>query len=292
MDGTEFSQRFDVLYNNITSNQAPGLNEYEKSVFLTEGQDLYIKEQFYAANNTEQAGYDNNRKRYTDFAGITRTVYLPVEKLDADSTYEKLDPRALVYRWPKDVLFVVNEQLDLPIKGDAQHPYQEQRIRQLLPIAYNEYSRLMSKPFKQPNKYQAWRILTDYIHQEATTNTDAATNKDLIVVTDVYEPLVEVILNYKDRKAVEDSNKEQEKEEYPEYILRYIKIPNPIITVNLQEEYGEDLKINGQSGPSQCELHASTHEEILQKAVYLAKLAWEGAVQPQAVNRQRRDNND
>jgi len=31
----EFSNQFDVLFNNITSNAAPGLNEYEKSVFLT-----------------------------------------------------------------------------------------------------------------------------------------------------------------------------------------------------------------------------------------------------------------
>ncbi len=31
----EFSSEFDVLYNNITSNQAPGLDDYEKSVFLT-----------------------------------------------------------------------------------------------------------------------------------------------------------------------------------------------------------------------------------------------------------------
>lgn len=31
----EFSDEFDVLYNNIMSNQAPGLDEYEKSVFLT-----------------------------------------------------------------------------------------------------------------------------------------------------------------------------------------------------------------------------------------------------------------
>ena len=30
----EFSTEFDVLYNNVTSNQAPGLNEYEKSLFL------------------------------------------------------------------------------------------------------------------------------------------------------------------------------------------------------------------------------------------------------------------
>lgn len=32
----EFSNEFDVLYNSITSNQAPGIDEYEKSVFLTE----------------------------------------------------------------------------------------------------------------------------------------------------------------------------------------------------------------------------------------------------------------
>ena len=34
MTPIEFSTEFDVLYNNITSNQAPGLNEYEKSIFL------------------------------------------------------------------------------------------------------------------------------------------------------------------------------------------------------------------------------------------------------------------
>ena len=35
MTTQEFSDQFDVLYNNIGSDQAPGINEYEKSVFLT-----------------------------------------------------------------------------------------------------------------------------------------------------------------------------------------------------------------------------------------------------------------
>lgn len=38
MELSEFSNEFDVYYNSITSNQAPGLDEYEKSVFLTQGQ--------------------------------------------------------------------------------------------------------------------------------------------------------------------------------------------------------------------------------------------------------------
>jgi hypothetical protein len=35
MEIQEFSNGFDILYNNIMSNAAPGLNEYEKSFFLT-----------------------------------------------------------------------------------------------------------------------------------------------------------------------------------------------------------------------------------------------------------------
>lgn len=38
----EFSTEFDILYNNISSNQAPGLTEYEKSVFLTQAQDALV----------------------------------------------------------------------------------------------------------------------------------------------------------------------------------------------------------------------------------------------------------
>ena len=46
MTANEFSQEFDILYNNIASNQAPGLTEYEKSVFLTKAQDEIIKNYF------------------------------------------------------------------------------------------------------------------------------------------------------------------------------------------------------------------------------------------------------
>jgi hypothetical protein len=35
MNPTEMSNEFDILYNQVNSNQAPGIDEYEKSVFLT-----------------------------------------------------------------------------------------------------------------------------------------------------------------------------------------------------------------------------------------------------------------
>ena len=38
----DWSLQFDLVYNNISSNQAPGLTEYEKSVFLTQAQEAVI----------------------------------------------------------------------------------------------------------------------------------------------------------------------------------------------------------------------------------------------------------
>ena len=42
MTTQEFSLEFDLLYNNISSNQAPGLTEYEKSIFLTQAQEEIV----------------------------------------------------------------------------------------------------------------------------------------------------------------------------------------------------------------------------------------------------------
>lgn len=53
---TEFSDQFDVLYNNITSNQAPGLNEYEKSLFLTKAEKEIVKNYFTANSKGNTIG--------------------------------------------------------------------------------------------------------------------------------------------------------------------------------------------------------------------------------------------
>lgn len=73
MTNLELSNEFDVLYNNITSNQAPGLDEYEKSVFLTKAQDELVKAYFNPKTNKVQEGFDGNEKRQIDFSMIMRS---------------------------------------------------------------------------------------------------------------------------------------------------------------------------------------------------------------------------
>lgn len=223
MDHIEFSNEFDVLYNNIMSNAAPGLDEYEKSVFLTKAQEEIVKNHFNPNGNKYREGLDDSPKRQIDFSELIKVG----EGVITDTSPLTFDKRAKVYNLPEDIFIIINESIETD-KGP----------RQLIPISYSEYTRLMSKPYKEPVKYQAWRLIT--------TSTNNIT--------------VEVIVN---------SN-----ESITQYKVRYIKKPTPIITADLSEYGG--VTINGISNISECELNPNIHQEILQRAVELAKSAYIG----------------
>lgn len=215
---------FDVLYNNITSNQAPGLNAYEKSIFLTKAQDEIVKNYFNpkSKGNNVQEGFDGNPKRQVDFSMLTK-VYT-----DTDTVSRGIfDPRAntMSHSLPEDLFMAINETMKVRRNNvDV--------ILQVIPIRFDEYTRLMSKPYKRPLKYQAWRLI----------NNDDSNKADIIV-------------GPKDNPLL--------------YTLRYIRRPKPIIVSDL-----DGLTIEGEGSTSGCELDQILHEEILQRAVELAKVAW------------------
>lgn len=226
MNHNEFSSEFDILYNNITSNAAPGLNEYEKSVFLTKAQEEIVKNYFNPKGNKYGEGIDDSPKRQVDFSELIKVdkgTLTPASGMTFDN-------RAKVYVLPNDVFLVINEAVSTNVG-----------TKQVVPISYAEYTRLMSKPYKEPLKYQAWRIVT--------------TSSDNISA--------EVIVN---------SN-----ETIVEYKVRYIRRPKPIILTDLSSQYG-DLTINGVGTISECELNPIIQPEILQRAVELAKAAYTGDV--------------
>lgn len=140
MTNKEFSLEFDILFNNIMSGAAPGLNDYEKSVFLTKGQEELIKNYLNPRGNKYQEGVDGSLKRFTDFSSLIKI------HRDSTTTYTitTIDKRALVYALPKDVFVQLNEVLEVGTKE-----------YQIIPISYLEYTRLMSRPYKEPLKGQA-----------------------------------------------------------------------------------------------------------------------------------------
>lgn len=289
MSPEEMDNMFDVLYNNITSNQAPGLNAYEKSIFLTKGQDEILKNYFNpkSKGNTTQDGFDGSVKRQVDFSMLTTVAttssttytYSPVEgKTDGDgnpvysreetprSTPVSTESYSLAYdkngnelkddngnplyvknsgtdisgfgdplfdmrdntksiTLPSKLMFAINEMVEVNRNGKPV-------LLQVVPVKFDEYSRLMCKPYKRPLKYQAWRLI----------NNDVVNKADIVVgPTDVLT----------------------------KYTIRYVRRPNPIIVSDL-----DGLTIEGIGHTSPCELDPTIHEEILQRAVELAKIAW------------------
>ena len=224
MSVEEMDNMFDVLYNNITSNQAPGLNAYEKSVFLTKGQDEILKNYFNpkSKGNTTQDGFDGSAKRQVDFSMLTS-----VETKSSGFENPLFDTRenSKSVELPSKLMFAINEVVEVTRNN-------KQVILQVIPIKFDEYSRLMCKPYKRPLKYQAWRL----------TNNSTSNKADIVI-------------------GPSDT--------LTKYTIRYVRRPNPIIVSDL-----DGLTIENKSTATECELDSILHEEILQRAVELAKVAW------------------
>lgn len=157
MTNSELSNEFDVLYNSITSNQAPGIDEYEKSVFLTNAQYDVIKGYASPKGNKVMEGIDMSRKRQADFSNLITTVQLT--SIDVDS---KFDSRSICYRTPSDLFIPINEACN-----DKDNRYV------IVPISYSEYDTLMIKPYQLPIKRHLWRLFTNSLKAE-TVNKEVS----------------------------------------------------------------------------------------------------------------------
>lgn len=256
MTNQEFSNEFDVLYNNIMSNQAPGLDEYEKSVFLTKAQDEILKAYFDPRGNKFQQGFDDSQRRQIDFSKIVKRTTNTIS--NSTNFITTKNGTGSVYL-PNDILMILNEQIDV-----LRH--NELITLQVIPISYDEYTRVMTKPYKRPTKWQAWKIQTMGVAQ-------------LVSIIDIVASNIDVLKTYH---------------------LRYVKRPNPIILEALENvtiggfagmnSNGELVTSNATFG-IECELDPILHHEILQRAVELAKAAYTGDLNSQIALGQNSETN-
>ena len=148
----EFNTNFDLLYNNIASNQAPGLDEYEKSVFLTNAQLELVKNYFNPKGNKYQEGFDQSPKRQLDFSTITDLlVYSPKNAL---SKVTKFNEDSIVFRYNDNFLFIIQELAT--VTDSVTRTNKNVNIRSITNV---EYMMAMNKPYKYPFKHEGWRII-------------------------------------------------------------------------------------------------------------------------------------
>lgn len=254
MNAQEFSSEFDLLYNNISSAQAPGMTEYEKGVFLTKAQDEIIKNYFTSVQggNKYQQGVEDSEKRYADFSAL-----LTVATVEATTTnVTPFDERGKVFKLPdggtgnaKKVMIVITETFKTALEAAATDS--DLTSYQVVPLKFDEYIRLMSKPSSDPLKKQVWKLMG---------NSESGNGS------------IEIVPHWKDK-----DNKTNK------LVLKYIRRPYPIILEDLQPQgltiegknkvYGQTLSTKTNQA---CELAEELHPEILQRAVELAKIFYNG----------------
>lgn len=144
----EFANEFDVIYNSITSNKAPGLDDYEKSVFLTKAEYEILHKYANPKANKLGDGLDGSRRRQADFSNLTSTK--TIEKVEDTAEYTKLDNRSICYRTPVDLFIPINESC-----SDKTSRYV------VTPITFDDYDTLMTKPYQYPIRRHVWRIFTN-----------------------------------------------------------------------------------------------------------------------------------
>ena len=236
----EWSLEFDLLYNNIVSDKAPGLEEYEKSVFLTRAQEAIVKDYFSARTNQNLEGFDDSERRQADFKTLITTDLL--SEVSEDSMTVELDIRNDTHYFllPEKAFLILNENLKVVSGSD-------ERYYTVVPISYEEYARLMMRPYKYPTKGQVWRLLTHTVNEDSSD----------------YQ-VAEIIGRFPADSTLD-------------YRMRYVKRPSPIILLTLDD----GLSIDGETQQATCQLPEHLHMEILQRAVMLAKLSWSDVVAPQ-----------
>ena len=286
------------------SNQAPGLDEYEKSVFLTKAQDEIVKAYFNPRLNKVQQGFDGNETRQIDFSMLIKTTVAT-----GVTNVTRLYPmnNSKFFAVPNRIMMFINE--TLMVTRDSNPKYLT-----VIPLEYTEYNRLMSKPFKRPTKNQAWRVITNTVTSETSTKTDYATIATIIATSKdkEYKTIFDAIngkaltfsgsgdsftltdISNVTFTATEKANLEKyinynvnteqavveiipgPTDIITSYTVRYVARPRAIILSTL-----DGVTIEGQQNTQTFELDPILHHEILQRAVELAKAAYTGDLNSQ-----------
>lgn len=308
MDNRQILDKFDVLYNNIMSDQAPGLDAKEVSVFWNKATLEVLKNHLNLKGNRYAEGFDGSSKRQMEFSSLieVKKFYFPVDKpADTFSSdgWKYLDDSEPV----TDALSIINESLDI-LDGDPD------AFRQLALMVNQEEidtdvngdgrvnttdsilltNKLLNQVTNQKIKDQLSAAISKMIIGIMGTGTVSGSIvlEESYTIEEVVEtfgiksiPLVVVPINNVEYDTLMSRPyryppKSQAWrlliENRPEFIVHPGELP-----IRYKVRYVRMPKEVDLSTDTGSEVPEILHDEILQRAVELAKNSWEGTIETQ-----------
>lgn len=147
----ELSIQFDILYNNISSGQAPGLTEYEKSVFLTQAQEAVILDLYKGTagdsfeSTEEVTRYLSSLVKHKEVSVITNT----------NNTFTSFKS------YIADITDTTNPVWFITYQSGQIKKNNTNRDVLIVPIKQDDLYKVMQNPFKRPNDNKVLCISED-----------------------------------------------------------------------------------------------------------------------------------
>ena len=159
MNISEFSNAFTTLLNSYSTQPLYGegeskadivLDEWEKSVFLTNAFEDIVKELYtgnYLGNSFESS---ERLRRELDFLVTTETLN------STNSTSKLADDKFThtIYKLDSDCLYIIYEQVQWQDINDCLNS----KIADVYPVTHDDYWRVRNNPFKGPNSRRVLRL--------------------------------------------------------------------------------------------------------------------------------------
>lgn len=145
MDVNELYNEFNLVYDNISSHQARGLDKYEISVYMTKAQDILEDTIYNDFEHSEEA-----RKKLSNMLITERIV-----PSTGNDSY-KLYPSSVLFKLDNNVRYIVNEKIKMNNNADR---CVRDKFIDIQPCSHDEVDRIIKNPFRY-NLNRALRLDT------------------------------------------------------------------------------------------------------------------------------------
>lgn len=180
----EIRNKFNLQYNNIASGAAPGLNDYEISLYLTQAYKEVIYNSY--SGTTKGEAVDDSERMKSLLRPLTKTKTITGAALSNEpSLYNKYITTRVAL--PPDVWFILKAHIK-----DALHTIP------VIPVLQDEISLLIRNPYKRPNEFRAWRL--DETTTELPTSLVIISEKGFVnfICTYIEKPTPIILSNLSD----------------------------------------------------------------------------------------------
>lgn len=146
----EFKNEFLIHYNAIATNSAPGLDDYEISVFLTKAQLEIVKNYYDPLSNRKQKGFENSEKRRVDLKELIRSHSTSASFND----YSAMHAQSKFFSVPSDIFLTIHERVKVT-SADCNNG----KVINVRPITHDDFNTQIDNPFRKPDSNEeAWRV--------------------------------------------------------------------------------------------------------------------------------------